>query len=133
MKKIINFDLIIILIVAFYSCSKPKGLWEDNIHLSTKNASFSSSGDSVIIKTGGDWWRISDVSVDRTWYYDFTGVDLQSDSYKIKQSCFEVERRDKNTLFIKVDANPNNIKRIITVGLEAGDYFDRVTINQKPK
>jgi len=133
MKKIINFDLIIILIVAFYSCSKPKGLWEDNIHLSTKNVSFSSSEDSVIIKTGGDWWRISDVSVDRTWYYDFTGVDLQSDNYKIKQSCFEVERRDKNTLFIKVDANPNNIKRIITVGLEAGDYFDRVTINQKPK
>jgi hypothetical protein len=133
MKKIINFDLIIILIVAFYSCSKPKGLWEDNIHLSTKNVSFSSSEDSVIIKTGGDWWRISDVSVDRTWYYDFTGVDLQSDSYKIKQSCFEVERRDKNTLFIKVDANPNNIKRIITVGLEAGDYFDRVTITQKPK
>lgn len=133
MKKIITFDLIIILIAAFYSCSKPKGIWDDNIHLSTKNASFSASGDSVTIKTGGDWWWISDVSVDSTWYYDFTGVDLQSDSYKIKQNCFDVERRDKNTLFIKVDANPNNVKRIITVGLQAGDYGDRVTVTQKSK
>ena len=33
--------------------------------------------------------------------------------------------------FIKVEANPNNVKRIITVGLEAGDYFDRVTVTQK--
>ena len=133
MKKIITLDLIIILIVAFYSCSKPKGIWDDNIHLSTKNASFSASGDSVTIKTGGDWWWVSDVSVDSTWYYGFTGVDLQSDSYKIKQSCFDVERRDKNTLFIKVDANPNNVKRIITVGLQAGDYGDRVTVTQKSK
>jgi hypothetical protein len=71
--------------------------------------------------------------VDSTWYCDFIGIDIQSDRYKIKQSCFEVERRDKNTLFIKVDENPNSAKRIVTVGLEAGDYFDRVTITQKQK
>ncbi len=43
------------------------------------------------------------------------------------------ERRDKHTLFIKVEENPLNAKRIITVGLEAGDYPDMVTITQKPK
>ncbi|MDP4208907.1 MAG: hypothetical protein Q8928_08850 [Bacteroidota bacterium] len=131
MKKS-RLNLLIISIIIFISC-KEKGIWDDNIHLSTKAAEFSASGDSVTIKTGGNWWWVSDVSVDTTWYYGFVGVDLQSDNYTIKQNCFDVERRDKNTLFIKVDANPNNVKRIITVGLEAGDYFDRVTITQKPK
>ena len=133
MKKSLTYYLLIILIVALYSCSKPKGLWDDNIHLSTKTAEFSASGDSITIKTVGNWWWVSDISVDTTWYYRFTDIDLQADSYTIKQDCFDVQHRDKNTLFIKVTANHNNVKRIITVGLEAGDYFDRVTITQKPK
>ncbi|GET23010.1 BACON domain-containing protein [Prolixibacter denitrificans] len=133
MAKAKILSLMTILIITLFACTKPKGIWEDNIHLSTKSAEFNASGDSVTIKTGGDWWWISDVSVDSTWYYGFTSVDMQSDNYTIKEDCFTVERRDKNTLFIKVAANPNNVKRIITVGLEAGDYFDRVTITQKPK
>ena len=133
MKKSLTYYLLIILIVALYSCSKPKGDWPDNIVLSTKTVEFSASGDSITIKTVGNWWWVSDISVDTTWYYRFTDIDLQADSYTIKQDCFDVQHRDKNTLFIKVAANPNNVKRIITVGLEAGDYFDRVTITQKPK
>jgi hypothetical protein len=132
-----RINLIILLTIGFFSCSKiserKDGDWDDNIHLSTKTAEFNASGDSIIIKTGGNWWWISDISVDSTWYYSFTDVDLQSDNYTIKQGCFDVQRRDKNTLFIKVDANPNNVKRIITVGLEAGDYFDRVIVTQKYK
>lgn len=133
MKKILGFNLLIISVFIFTSCTDDKGKWDDIIHLSSKAVEFSASGDSATIKTEGDWWWISDVSVDSTWYFGFTGVDLQSDSYKIKQDCFDVERRDKNTLFIKVDANPNPVKRIITVGLEAGDYFDRVKVTQKPR
>ena len=129
--------LVIIFAIALSSCTKiverKLGDWDDNIHLSTKTVELSSSRDSVTIKTGGSWWWITDVSVDNTWYYGFTGVDMQADSYSIKKDCFVVERRDKNTLFVKVEANPNSIKRVITVGLEAGDYFDRVTITQKPK
>ncbi len=122
---------ILVLPVFFSNCSKEEGKWDDNIHLSARTAEFSASGDSVTIKTKGSWWWISDISVDDTWYFGFTGIDLQSDSYKIKQDCFVVERQDKNTLFIKVNANPKNAKRVITVGLEAGDYFDRVTVTQK--
>jgi uncharacterized protein YodC (DUF2158 family) len=137
MKRNLNVNLAIIFAITLFSCSKinqrKEGDWDDNIHLSTKTVEFNATSDSVTIKTGGNWWWISDVSVDSKWYYGFTGVDLQSDSYTIKQNCFDVERRDKNTLFIKVDANPNNVKRIITVGLEAGDYFDRVTVTQKSK
>lgn len=132
MKKIFGLNLLIISIIVFNSCTE-KGRWSDIIQLSTKSAEFNASGDSVTIKTAGNSWWISDVSVDTTWYCGFKNVDVQSDSYKIKQDCFDVEHRDKNTLFIKVDPNPNHVKRIITIGLEAGDYFDRVTLTQKPK
>jgi hypothetical protein len=134
MKNILHFTTLILFINTFYSCSEKKvGNWDDNIKLSTKAIEFSASGDSVTIKTEGSWWWITDITVDSIYFYGFKGVDLQSDNYSIKQDCFDVERRDKNTLFIKVDANPLNVKRIITVGLEAGDYFDKITITQKSK
>lgn len=41
-----------------------------------------------------------------------------------------MERRDKNTLFVKVNENPLQVQRVIIVELEAGDYFDSVTITQ---
>lgn len=132
MKRLLCLNLIAVFII-LHSCVKPKGIWDDNIHLSTKAFEFSASGDSVTITTGGSTWLISDVLVDDKWYYDFTGVNLQADRYVIKQDCFDVEHRDKKTFFIKVEPNPNNVKRIITVGLAAGDYFDRVTITQKSK
>jgi|SRR5665647_48564 len=133
MKRILSFILLIVFITTIYSCSKEIGKWDDNIKLSTKNVEFSALSDSVKITTGGSWWWVSDVSVNSDWFYGFKDINLEADSYIIKQDCFVVERRDKNTLFIKVDENPLNVQRIITVGLEAGDYFDRVTITQKPK
>ena len=132
MKKLLVSVLLLITVIIINSCVE-KGRWPDNIHLSAKTVTFSADGDSVTIKTKGTWWWVSCVSVDSTWYYNFTGVDPESDNYKIKDACFDVERRDKTTLFIKVYPNPNPIKRIITVGLEAGDYFDNVTVTQNPK
>ncbi|MFA5330180.1 MAG: hypothetical protein WC384_20465 [Prolixibacteraceae bacterium] len=136
MKIWLYVILMFILAGSLHSCTdrnRKDGDWDDNIKLSTKAVEFSSSRDSVTIKTGGNWWWVSDISVDGTWYYGFSGIDLESDNYSIKEDCFEVERVDKNTLSIKVEANPNASKRIITVGLQAGDYFDRLTITQKPK
>lgn len=133
MKKIFLLNLILFFMLIFYSCIDRRiGQWDDNIELSAKKVEFSSLGDSVTIHTGGSSWRISDIAVDGKYFYGFTGVDFQADSYSIKQDCFVVKRLNKNSLFIKVAANPNTVKRIIIVGLEAGDYFDRVTITQKP-
>jgi hypothetical protein len=132
MKKFLLLDLILIALI-ISSCTEDKkiGIWDDLIKLSIKPAEFSPLGDSKTIETGGDWWWVSDISVDDKWYYGFTGIDLESDYYRIEEDCYVVERRDKNTLFIQVDANPKNSNRIITVGLHAGDYGDRVTIAQK--
>jgi hypothetical protein len=133
MKKIVILSLFIISAAAFYSCISNKGIWDDNIHLSIKSADFNAAGDSVIIKTEGISWWLSDISADTANYYDFRGLDLLADKYSIQRDDILVERRDKNTLFVKADANPLNSKRIITVWLEAGDYFDSVTITQNSK
>ena len=133
MKKILILSFFIISAVTLYSCINilEIGKWDDNIHLSAKAVTFNASGDSAIIKTGGTSWWISGISVDTTYYYGFNDVNMLADKYSIKKDCFLVERRDKNTLFVRVDANPLNVIRTIIVGFEAGDYFDRVTITQK--
>jgi hypothetical protein len=131
MKRLVYIFVLIITVISLNSCINSIGKWKDNIHLSTRTLNFSSAGDSAIVRTKGDWWWVSCISVDSTNYYNFKDINLESDHYTIKDACFTVERRDKNTLFIKVDPNPGPVKRIITVGLEAGDYFDRVTVFQE--
>lgn len=133
MKKIIIISLIIFSAATFNSCIFIVGKWDDNIHLSIKSAGFNAAGDSLIIKTEGTSWWLSEISVDTTDYYDFRGMDLLQDKYSFKRDCIFVERRDKKTLFIRADANPLKVKRTIIIGFEAGDYFDRVTITQKSK
>jgi len=125
MKKIF---LLTIFLTILISC----GGWRDNIKLSIKDVEFKANGDSVLITTQGDWWWVTDVSVNDTNYYDFDGIDITSDQYVIAKDCFVVERRDKHSLFISLNANHLNSVRIVKVGLEAGDYFDRVKITQKP-
>ena len=125
MKKVTIISFIILLIT-FFSC----GGWRDNIKLSVKEVEFKADGDSVLITTKGDWWWITEISVNDTNYYDFEGIDVLSDHYRIAKDCFVVERRDKYSLFISLEANQTNIPRIVKIELQAGDYFDRVTIFQ---
>lgn len=133
MKDKVLLSLTVIALI-FTSCTEIKkdGDWDDVIQLSKKSAEFNAIGDSISITTGGDWWWITDISVNGTYDNDFSNVNMESESYTIMQDDIRIQRRDKNTLFIKVDSNPLNTNRIIAVGLEAGDYFDRVTITQKP-
>ena len=137
MKNLLRFISMIVFAVAICSCHKGHdrldGDWDDIIQLSTHTVDFNAAGDSVTIKTGGSWWWITGICVDSTCYNRFSGVNVLADEYIIRQNCFDVERRGKNTLFVKVDANPLNVKRIIVVGFEAGDYFDGLKIIQKPK
>lgn len=123
------------LAVLLSSCTEDRAIgdWDDNIKLSLKSAEFSSLGDSVTVTTGGDWWWISDVTVDEANYYYFPDVDQGLDYYSIIRACVTLERCDKKTLRIKVDPNPLNSIRTIKVGLQAGNYFDGVTITQKAR
>lgn len=133
MKRILNFALLIVLIISFNSCSRKVGDWDDNIKLSTRTVEFNALGDSVVVKTGGSWWWINSISVNGTYFQGSDDSNYDLYNYTIKHDCFIVERRDKNTLFVKVNENPLNDKRVIKIELEAGDYFDSVTITQKAK
>ena len=136
MKKRFGFSLFVVLCVTLYSCSdteRKDGDWDDNIKLSAKAVEFTAAADSITITTGGSWWWVTDISVNGEYDFDLEGIDLESDHYTIKGSCYLVERRDKQTLFVKVDENPLDVDRVIRVGLEAGNYFDGVMITQKAK
>jgi len=136
--KIITMKNIMILFFGLFilsSCSDKEvidGKWDDNIKLSTKSVELTSKLDSVTITTEGDWWWIDAVSFeDSTYsYYGREDINLESDSYSIIEEQFLIERRDKNTLFIKIDENNTGNERVMNITFEAGDYFDYVTIKQ---
>ncbi|MBK9388769.1 MAG: hypothetical protein IPN68_00770 [Bacteroidetes bacterium] len=133
MRKLTGF-IIMFLVSAMLltSCIIKDGAWKDNIKLSARSVEFNAQADSVIITTKGEWWWVCSISVDSNFFSGFT-INPDSENYKIEQDCFVVERSDKHTLFIRLDENPVNTVRIVRVGLEAGDYFDTVTITQKAK
>jgi hypothetical protein len=130
-KKLLPLVLIAVTILILASCNKESdGKWNDNIRLFSKTASFEADVDSVTISTEGTWWWVVDISVGDSTYYGFENINLESDNYTIQKGGIVVERRNSTTLFIQADANTTGTSRIISVGLEAGDYIDRVTITQ---
>jgi hypothetical protein len=129
--------IIILLLGIFFtiSCFRKDdtiGKWADNIKLSKKSVDLKAETDSVIITTKGDGWWVDGISFEgsRYSYYHREDINLESDSYLIKEDCFVVERRHKNTLFVKLNKNCTGHERIMTISLEAGDYFDGVTVKQ---
>ncbi len=129
--------ILIMGVFILFSCSEKEenqliGKWDDNIKLSAKNVELTSKIDSVTITTEGDWWWIDNISFeDSTYsYYNRDDINLESDSYSMKEEHFVVKRQDKNTLFVKIDQNNSGIERKMNITLEAGNYFDYVTIVQ---
>jgi|WetSurMetagenome_2_1015567.scaffolds.fasta_scaffold202539_2 hypothetical protein len=108
------------------------GKWDDNIKLSDKSVEFGSAADSTIVTTQGTTWWIVGISVNDTNYYGWN-INTQSTSYTIREDCVTVSRRDAHTLFLKLEANRTGYQRTVRISLEAGDYFDTVTITQKSR
>jgi|SRR6056297_102324 len=132
MKKTLTLIISLFFLLSCADKQDPEGLWDDIIQLSTKSARLKATTDSVTITTGGDWWWINGIEFnDSTYiYYNQDDIDLESDNYSIQENCFLVERRDKNTLFVKLDENTTGNERSMIISLEAGDYFDNVLIYQ---
>ncbi len=134
MKKIMTLIIGIYILV---SCSdkvieEPIGYADDTIKLSIKNVDFTAQVDSITITTEGNWWWINEISFeDSTYIYsNRDDINLESDSYSIKEEHFVVERRDKNTLFVKITENDTRKERQMNITLQAGNYFDYVLIKQ---
>jgi hypothetical protein len=131
-RKNFGFWVFVVLLLVSCTTKDKEGDWDDNIKLSGRTFEIGASADSVIVTTGGSSWWINNVSVNGDSYYALSS-DFSVSGYKIQHDCYIVERRNKNTLFVKVAENTGAVKRTIVVGLQAGDYFDSVTIIQKPK
>ena len=130
-KAIISF-LVFFLVTSCSDKKDPIGKWDDIIKLSTREVKLSAGADSATITTEGNWWWVNGISFnDSTYiYYDNDDVDLESDSYTIVEDDFVVERRDKNTLFVKLGENTTGNERLMNISLEAGDYFDYLNVEQ---
>ena len=96
---------------------------KDTIGLSQNHVDFVSEGDSVVIKTKGDDWWISGITVNNRPYYAVKDI--------LKKENFTVERKDNNTLFIKMNKNHSRVSNTLSVSLQNGNYYDNVSIYQK--
>ncbi len=133
MKKLLVF---IALAALFSACQKtPDGKWEDNIKLSVKNVQFGPGADSVTITTQGDWWWIDGITFDDSTYCTQADKNYnpETEHYTFARDGYVVEKRDKHTLFVKLGKNTTGKERTLCVSLEAGDYFDGVTVKQTAK
>jgi hypothetical protein len=126
-KKSIYRIFVFSLFVTLLAC----GGWPDNIKLSVRSAEFGPDGDSLTVTTKGSGWWLTDIKADNIHYDNFDGIDVHTDSYSIKQDYINFERRDRKTIFIRLDPNATINVRTVIFELEDGDYFDRITITQK--
>jgi len=121
-----------LLILSSCSDKEIDGKWDDNIKLSTNKVELTSKKDSVTITTEGVGWWIDAVYFEDSIYryYNREDINLESDSYSIIEEQFFIEKRNKNTLFIKLNENNSGKERALNITFESGDYFDYLTINQ---
>lgn len=132
MKNIQLFLLLLLSVFIYSSCEKddPDGKWDDNIKLSSKSADLQATADSVTFTTEGTWWWVTEITMNDSTYFPADSINLEADSYVIQVEDVVVERKDANTLLVKAQENTTGEERTIRVGLEAGDYFDSVTVTQ---
>jgi hypothetical protein len=128
MKKYIILTLIVLLNSA---CSDRKdGDWDNNIKLSQKEFQFDSLENAATIATEGDSWWISEVFFKDGQSFDIRNIDTTSHNFIIRKSTFTLERKNGKEIVIKLFENTSGAERILTVRLQAGNYFDGITITQ---
>ncbi len=133
MKKI-TF-LLVILNLILISCSEKEdkqiiGKWEDNIKLSEKQVEFSNQKDSVKITTEGKNWWFNSIEFNNK-QINFNRDDSGLKNFIIENSDFRIERKNSQEIYILINKNKTNKKRILLITLQAGDYFDRIEVTQK--
>ena len=123
----------ILILLLGTSCTKsepePIGKWDDNIKLSQKKVEISGENNSLLITTEGEWWWITDITLDET-HIDFSGVNTTQNDFVIENTEFKIERKNTTEIHIDMYNNPTGSSRVLKIGLGAGDYFDGIAITQ---
>ena len=143
------------LTLLFLSCDKEKpiGIWGDIIKLSSKKVKFDKSGGINRITTKGDsWWILPYVYINGeiVYFHDdnseiileygkFKGWDNPNVIYdegadmeiiKIESSWFIITKDTYKSITIEMRPNETGLPRTLKIELEAGNYFDRFTVEQ---
>ena len=129
--KWLPFSIILLLAaVAFTSCSEKEGICDDNIEILQKTAQLQSSSDSIIISTQEGGWWLSDASLDGSYLAAIDSIDTTFDNFEINTSSVTITRINSRQLKIKMSQNLTSEERILEIGLQSGNCFDRLTITQ---
>ncbi|WP_196887459.1 hypothetical protein [Aureivirga sp. CE67] len=138
MKEKWLLSIITVLFLSFISCDSDDseeldGKWQDIIKISKKELSINAESNSVLITTEGASWWINGISLNGDSNYDLQQLDTSQDNFIIEENEFKVERKNAKELHIFMTENPTENKRSLIISLQAGNYFDGITIIQSGK
>jgi len=129
MKKNIFYISSVILFLFTISCKKQIGKWDDNIKLSQKTAILNSSKNSITVTTKSTGWWLDNITYNNT-IIDVRNIKGTDMNFVVNHADFQVERKDGNKIIITMNENTTNVDRLLSLGLQNGNYFDGLTITQ---
>ena len=132
MKNIPYRILISVMILLLVSCKKEKpiGKWKDNIKLSQKAATLNANLNSITINTESTSWWLNNIMLNKV-DVDLSTVKKTDKNFVVNHADFKVERINGNTIVITMNRNTTGFDRLLTIGLQNGNYFDGIAITQQ--
>ena len=128
--------------IGLISCDKetsePNGYQDNTIKLSTKELSFASQLSTKEVTTEGEQWGmfiITNEDTDLDYSEDnivMTMGDIgknENTPLKIEGDWFTITRELKK-ISVELKANDSNKKRVVKIGVNDRNYFDRVIVEQ---
>jgi len=157
MKKLLSL-FVIGTVLTFISCDSDKledGRWSDIIKFNTKKAEFGKDGGSQTITSQGDWWWILDyISVGKEYIPLVNNPEIKIEKGKMKGwdnpnviydegadeeikkiegPWYTITKDSYKSLIIETKKNETGLDRSFMLHIEAGNYFDYITVSQAAK
>ena len=119
MRQTYYFLSFVLLLFVFISCSNDVvGKGTDTIGLETIE---------LRTRKGDDWW-LTEISTKDTIYRTHS-LNVQV----IEGGGLYVEKTGRKSIFIRIDSNLTGLERRFTTVIQAGNYYNTITIIQKAK
>lgn len=119
-----------VLLATFFFISCEKGIWKDNIKLSTKSLVFNSSQNLATITTESTFWWLNQISFNGN-NVDLGDLDKVSKNFIVTEPDFTVERKeDGKKIVVTMNPNTTNAERKLLISLQSGDYFEGISVTQ---
>lgn len=128
--KIIGFLLVLTSTISCSESDQPIGKWDDNIKLSQKEVQLSVDNDSMVITTEGSWWWIDGIYLNGSSSFDRNEIDTTAENFIIDEIEYRIERKNATEIYIEMTKNETGIERKLMIALQAGNYFDSITVFQ---